>query len=177
MNRALLLGAFALFAMCHVSVAQMDVVASMDIKAIKSMRFEDAGNKLVCKSGIVFVNSSEKEAKLRNAEFQTSFKSADGEIFLGTGKLAELVLPAGKADAPAELEQEMTIEVGPKNDDTYGRLIAIFNLIGDPAANFTLLLNGTSEVGAKTEKGWIYQKGIGVELEFTPSIQREVLFK
>lgn len=162
--------------------AQMDQIGKLDIKAIKKMEFAEKGKDLVAKNVLVFANAGPSEVKLRNAEFKVSLKSADKVIPMGVGKIAELVFPAatkGEGDAltPSELVQEMEIKVGPKDDETIAKLIAMFNVIGDPGTAFTLMLEGTSEVGAKSEKGWIYQKGITVELEFQPSIQREVLFK
>jgi hypothetical protein len=162
--------------------AQMDKIAKLDIKAIKKMQFVEKGKDLVAQNVLVFSNAGDSDVKLRNAEFKVSLKSADKVVPMGVGKLAELVLPAakkGEGDAltPSELVQEMEIKVGPKDDETIQKLITMFNIIGDPGTTFTLVLEGTSEVGAKSEKGWIYQKGITVELEFQPSIQREVLFK
>jgi hypothetical protein len=162
--------------------AQMDNIAKLDIKAIKKMEFVEKGKDLVVKNTLVFANAGATEVKLRNAEFKVSLKSADKVIPMGIGKIDELVFPAatkGEGDAltPSELVKELEIKVGPKDDETIQKLISMFNLIGDPATAFTLMLEGTSEVGAKGEKGWIYQKGITVELEFQPSIQREVLFK
>jgi len=173
--------------------AQMDKVAKLDITAIKTMRFEERGADLMAKTGLVFSNAADSEIKLRNGEFRISVKSVDRAAAdrnappkttpIGTGKLEELVFPAasrveGGASKPGQLLKEMEIKVGPRDDKTtMQRLIALFNIVGDPASTFTLILEGTCEVGIKAEKGWIYQSGITVELEFQPSIQREVLFK
>ena len=60
--------------------------------------------------------------------------------------------------------------------ETMQRVIGMFNVIGNPMANFSMLLNGEGEVGVKAKKGWIYQSGITVEWVFTPKVQKEVLF-
>jgi hypothetical protein len=160
----------------------MDQIGKLDIKTIKKMEFSEKGKDLVAKNVLVFANAGASEVKLRNAEFKVSLKSAGKVIPMGVSRIDELVFPAAAkgqdgALAPSELVKEMEIKVGPKDDETVAKLIAMFNVIGDPATTFTLMLEGTSEVGTKSEKGWIYQKGITVELEFQPSIQREVLFK
>jgi len=156
--------------------AQMDKIANLDIKAIQKLQFEEKGKDLIARNVLVFSNAGDSEVKLRNATFKVSLKSGDKTIPMGEGLVEELVLPAGTAEEPAELTKEMVLTVGPKNDETVSRLIALFNVIGDPTSKFTMILEGTSEVGFKGARGWIYQKGITVELEFQPSIQREVLF-
>jgi len=40
-----------------------------------------------------------------------------------------------------------------------------------------VVLEGTGEIGTKVERGWIYYAGMKAELEFIPTIQREILFK
>ena len=158
------------------ALAQMDKIANLDIKAIKKLQFEEKGKDLVAKNVLVFSNAGDSEVKLRNAKFKVSLKTKAGTIPMGEGLVDELLLPAGTAEEPAELTKEMVLKVGPKDEETIQRLISLFNVIGDPATSFTMVLEGTSEVGFKAARGWIYQKGITVELEFQPSIQREVLF-
>ena len=172
--------AVMLLAVCvltNSAFAQMDKIANLDIKAIQKLQFEEQGKDLVAKNVLVFANAGDSEIKLRNANFKVSLKSGSKTIPMGEGLVEELVFPAGTAEEPAEPTKEMVLTVGPKNDETVSRLISLFNVIGDPASKFTMVLEGTSEVGFKAERGWIYQKGITVELEFQPSIQREVLFK
>ena len=90
---------------------------------------------------------------------------------MGEGFVAELLFPAGTAEEPGEITKEMVLKVGPKDEETIQRLISLFNVIGDRACMFTMMLEGTSEVGFKAERGWIYQKGITVELEFEQSVR------
>lgn len=157
--------------------AQMNEIAQMNIKAIKKMNFVDGGKNINLTNTIVFANAATTEIKLRNPEFKISLKSDVGSILIGTGTVPEILFPAATAEQPeAEVTQEITVTVGPKDEDTIMRLITLFNALGDPEAEFTLLLEGTTEVGVKNDKGWVYQKGISVEFEFEPSIQREVLF-
>lgn len=172
--------AVALIAVCVLAssaFAQMDKIANLDIKAIQKLQFEEKDKDLIAKNVVVFANGGDSEVKLRNATFKVSLKSGGKTIPMGEGPIEELVFPAGTEEGPAELTKEMVLKVGPKNEETIQRLISLFNVIGDPASKFTMVLEGTSEVGFKAERGWIYQKGITVELEFQPSIQREVLFK
>jgi len=157
--------------------AQMEKIGDIDIKAIKKMQFVEQGTNLMAKNVIVFSNCGDSEVKLRNCDYKVSLKTDGGTIKMGKGTFEELVLPAGTADAPSETTEEALLTVGPMNTETIQRLIALFNVIGDPAKKFTMVLEGTSEVGLKGKRGWIYQKGITVELEFQPSIQREVLFE
>ena len=153
--------------------AQVESVGKLDIKAIKKMQFTEQGKDLIADTVLVFVNNGDKETRLRTATFNVSVKSGDQVTPMGVGTIAELTFPAGTADAPGELVKEMPIKVGPKNDETIQRLLALFNVFGDPSIKFSLLLAGDCEVGVPVgDKGWAYQK-VSLEMEFEPTFQPE----
>jgi len=162
--------------------AQAEAIGKLDIKAIKKMQFVEKGKDLYANNVIVFVNAGNTEARLRNAKFDVSLRSGDELIPMGSGTIADLTLPAASkvegSDelAPSELVKEMPVLVGPKNDATIERLLRLFNVFGDPSVEFALVLVGECELGVPMgDKGWVYQKGIGVELEFKPTILPEYL--
>lgn len=162
------------------SAAQIEQVNKLDIQAIKKMQIYERNNMWYAVTTMIFVNAAETEIKLRNAEFNASLDSDYGIIKLGKTYLKEMnMAPAMVEDGkmvPAEIPKEIVVEVGPDCPDTTIRLIKLFNVMGDPAVNFKMLLKGTSEVGLRGKRGWIYQKGISVDFTFNPTIQREVLF-
>mgnify|MGYP000995745499 CR=1 FL=1 len=171
------------FLLAGVSVAaQQEAVNALDVKAIKSMQLQEKSGKYIAEVGVIFVNKSDKESKMRKATFDVAFKSGDVSIPFGKANLDELVLPAGeKAEdgtvTSAEKEVTLTVTVGPKDSETFSRLVGLFNIIGNPESELTMQLNGQGELGMKVDKGWVYQQNMAVELEFVPTIAREVLFK
>ncbi|MGB3975371.1 MAG: hypothetical protein WBM02_00930 [bacterium] len=183
MKKVLLLITISVLCMIAGSTAfaQIEQLSKLDIKAIQKMQFIETGTSVMMKNVFVFVNKGLTDVKLRNAEFEVSLKTDDKEFYIGKGKFDELVFQAAeqKEDSivPYEFKPELEIKIGPKNDETTQKLMTLFNIIGNPDVSFTLLLKGTSEVGLKGEKGWLYQTGFAVEFEFKPKYQRTVLFE
>jgi hypothetical protein len=174
--------------------AQANLAAKLDVKSIKSIQFAVRGNTLYADTIMIVTNSAENELKLRKINFTVQMKSGDLQIPMGTaetskifqlvedkeGKIIrkpdEILFGVGSTQKPVEVVLELQVKVGSKNLETMQRLIGMFNVIGNPMANFSMLLNGEGEVGVKAKKGWIYQSGISVEWVFTPKVQKEVLF-
>jgi len=174
--------------------AQANLAAKLDVKSIKSIQFAVRGNTLYADTIMIVTNSAENELKLRKINFTVQMKSGDLQIPMGTaetskifqlvkdeeGKIIrkpdEILFGVGSTQKPTEVVLELQIKVGPTNLETMQRLIGMFNVVGNPMANFSMLLNGKGEVGVKAKKGWIYQSGISVEWVFTPKVQKEVLF-
>jgi hypothetical protein len=162
-----------------VHAISLDIVDKLDIKAIKSINLNQTEDEFRAAVAVQFSNSAKAALKFRNANFVITFKNDTGnEIFLGTTKPKELYFPASK-DGSARLKEEvLDVYVGKNVLDTITRLIALFNLIGNPDSEFAMILSGTTEVGTKAKRGWIYQGEVELEkFTFHPTIQREVLFK
>jgi len=157
--------------------AQANLVAKLDVKSIKSIQFKQRGNTIYADTVIIVTSSADTEFKLRKTDFNVQMQSRDHQIPMGTAKTGEILFEAGSVQKPSQVALELQVKVGPRNLETMQRLIGMFNVIGNPKANFSMLLDGESEVGVKAKKGWIYQKGISVELVFSPKVQKEVLFK
>ena len=174
--------------------AQASLAAKLDIKSIKSIQFVERGSRIYADTIMIVTNSAENELKLRKINFAVLLGSGDLQIPIGvaeTSKIFQLVkdeegkiirkpdeilFGVGSTQKPTEVVLELQIKVGPTNLETMQRLIGMFNVVGNPMANFSMLLNGKGEVGVKAKKGWIYQSGISVEWVFTPKVQKEVLF-
>lgn len=148
----------------------------LDISAIKSIRIEMKEGLFTSKVVALFSNKGATELKLRNAKLTICFKSADSRIVFGDTYLDDFVIPRN-AEKGGPSDKLFDVKIGESSPLTIARLVGIFNLLGDPAAEFTLTLTGEGELGRKIERGWVYQKGISIDLDFKPSIQREVLFK
>ena len=173
---------FMIFSLClglQPSMAQGPDLAALDIVAIKSIQLRSDESGFYSEVKVLFKNDSDKAIKFKNANFDITFKDKGETILFGNSPLKELIVPpkSGEGTVEGQTEVVLNIKIGPKDDKTVGLLIKLFNIIGNPSNSLVMILDGTSEVGHKIDKGWIYQTGMRAELEFIPTIQREILFK
>ena len=91
----------------------------------------------------------------------------------------EIELPAESNGKAGSVVHRFVVYAGPNTESTFLRLMRIMNLIGDPNSRFKMLVNGTSEMGLKLPRGWVFEPGrkFEVDFEFTPAYERKVLFK
>lgn len=170
---------FYLFSVSAVYGLSLDIIDKVDIKAIKSISL--IKNKDNFRADVVVQLSSWAKValKFKAADFVITFKDEKGQdIFLGTTQPKEIIFPQSEEGFETLTDQKLEVFVGKNNIDTINRLIHLFNLIGNPNSEFTMVLSGTTEIGMKAKRGWIYQERIELEnFTFHPTIQREVLFK
>lgn len=161
------------------SLAQGPDLGALDIAAIKSIQIHDEKSGYYSEVVLLFQNSSDQALKLRNINFDVRFKEGDKIIPFGTSSLKEIIIPpkSRESSSAGQVGTKLRVKIGPKGEKTIGLLIQLFNIIGNPSNALVMILEGTSEVGTKIEKGWIYHTGMKAELEFVPTIQREILFK
>lgn len=154
-------------------------LASLDIVAIKEIQVRAEQDGYYATVSVLFQNDSTNPIKLKNTIFEVSFRD-DGKIIpFGESNLDEMVIPE-KAEGDAEggqIERVLDLKIGPKNEETTLLLMKLFNLVGNPSNSLVMNLDGKGEVCNNVERGWICQSGISAELEFVPTIQREILFK
>ncbi len=157
----------------------LELVDKLDIKAIKSIKLKQTDKDFKASVIVQFSTSAKVALKFRNADFAITFQDDKGtEIYLGTTQSQELLFPASPEGSEKFKEEKLDVYVGKNDLTTIARLIAMFNLIGNPDAEFTMILSGTTEIGTRAKRGWIYQGRVEVEeFTFNPTIQREVLFK
>jgi len=160
-------------------MAQGPDLAALDIIALKSIQLRSDESGFYSEVRVLFQNDSDKAIKFKNANFNITFKDKGENIPFGNSPLNELIIPAksGEESIGGQTEAVLDIKIGPKDDNTVVLLIKLFNIIGNPSNSLVMILEGTGEVGHKVEKGWIYQTGMRAELEFVPTIQRDILFK
>ena len=163
-------------------IAQSEVLGKVDIRAVRMMQLDSGGETYTGKVGVILETLSDQEVKLAESTFTVLLQAGSGTpVRIGTGEVAEILLPAAATseDAvnPGTREIVLDLQVGPKDSETLDRLIQLFNIIGDPRNEVKLLLTGTSKVGVRLPRGWMYQEGITVEFEFNPTIQRELIFE
>lgn len=166
--------------------AQMENLTKLDIKEIQKIQFVENGANLDANTTLKFTNASDQEVVIKNAKFNVGLKVAGQPLAMGIANVAELSIPGTKTDSTdpnnpivttGETVQMMAVRVGPKDDATIQRLLAIFNVFGDPSAQYTMTLVGDCDVGFRTANGLIMQKGISVEFEFAPTYKPSVLAK
>jgi hypothetical protein len=162
-----------------VSAISLEMVDKLDITAIKSINLLQNQEEFQASVVVQFSSLAESALKFKQADFAITFKDRKGtEIYLGTTQSEELVFPASKDGNIQLVDEKLNVFVGKNEAKTIERLIQLFNLLGDPDAEFEMILSGTTEVGTRTKRGWIYQGKVELEdFIFNPTIQREVLFK
>jgi hypothetical protein len=162
------------------SMAQADLGA-VSLTAIKSMHIDSEAGRYFADVLVLIQNKSDKTIRLKDYVFDVDFKQGEEITPFGTAPLEEAVINGatgeGEGSTPGQYEATLRIDIGPKGSDTMDRLLQLFNVIGDPSNTLNLILEGTGEVGTRLPNGWASQTGIKLELEFVPTIQREVLFK
>ena len=170
---------FYLFNIGTVYGFSMELVDKIDIKAIKSINFNKTETEFRADVVVQFSTVAKTAMKFRQADFIIIFKDDKGkDIYLGTTHSDEILFPSSKNGTEKLIETKLDVYVGKNNLKTLTRLIELFNLIGNPNSEFTMILSGTTEVGTKARRGWIYQGRVEIEdFTFHPTIQREVLFK
>jgi hypothetical protein len=162
-----------------VNALPTDIVDQLDIKAIKSISIKKTDDAFKANLIVKFSTSSKMELKFRNTNFKITFKDDnDQSIYFGSTKSELFILPASKNGNLTFKEQKLEVYIGKNDTKTMDRLINIFNIIANPETDFEMIISGTSEVGTKAKRGWIYQGQVEIEnFTFYPTIQREVLFK
>ncbi len=157
----------------------INVIDQLDIKAIKSINLKQTENEFRAIVIVQFSTSAETALKFKNANFNLTFKDGNNpEIYLGNTKPKEILFPASRDGSKKLTEKKLDVFVGKNEFQTVTRLIQLFNLIGNPDSEFQMILSGTTEIGIKAKRGWIYQGEVQIEdFTFYPTIQREVLFK
>lgn len=168
-----------LFNIGAVYALSIDIIDKVDIKAIKSISLIKNQDDFRAEVVVQLSSWAQVALKFKTADFVITFKDDKGQdIFLGTTQPEEIVFPQSEEGLETLTDQKLEVFVGKNNIDTINRLIHLFNLIGNPNSEFTMVLSGTTEIGMKAKRGWIYQERIELEnFTFHPTIQREVLFK
>jgi hypothetical protein len=157
----------------------LDIINHIDIKAIKSINLQKINNDFQAEVVVQFSTSAEAAVKFKQADFVITFTDGNHQkIHLGTTQPAEIIFPASKSGNEELIDKKLEVLVGEDNLETINRLVKLFNLIGNPNAEFAMILTGSTEIGVKAKRGWIYQGRVQLEdFTFHPTIQREVLFK
>ena len=155
------------------------IADQLDIKAIKSIHLIQIEEKFRAFIVVQFSSLAPIEMKFKHSRFMINFQDDRGaEVFLGTTQPEEILFPASENGVASLMEKKLEVFVGENHINTINRLMNLFNLIGNPDSEFAMILSGTTEVGTKTKRGWLYQGKIEIEdFIFYPTIQREVLFK
>ncbi|RKZ40935.1 MAG: hypothetical protein DRQ49_02365 [Gammaproteobacteria bacterium] len=168
-----------LFALQTGYALSIDIVDKLDIKAIKSIKIKQNENNFRAEVIVQFSTSAKTALKFKNANFDLTFKDGNGkEIYLGNTQPAEILFPASQEGSEKFTEEMLDVNVGKNEAQTIARLLLMFNLIGNPDSEFEMILSGTTEIGIKAKRGWLYQGEVKIEnFIFYPTIQREVLFK
>ncbi|RKZ85396.1 MAG: hypothetical protein DRR19_16465 [Candidatus Parabeggiatoa sp. nov. 1] len=169
---------FYLFSLEAAFALSLELVDKLDIKAIKSINLIKTDDEFRATVVVQFSTAAEVGLKFRNPRFVITFEDGKGtEIYLGTTQ-QNILFPASEDGSEKIVEKELDVFVGKNDVSTTTRLIELFNLIGNPGSEFAMRLSGTTNIGTKAKRGWLYHGEVEIEdFTFHPTIQREVLFK
>jgi hypothetical protein len=177
---------------------QVQELTKLNLKAIKKISFHQEEGRYRAVLAVVFDYSGDRDLRLRESKFKiTVLKNQfiDGEkvsVRVPFGDASDFLIPVSgellptdeaiiPAPQPGALKSEGIIylptDVGPADAETVTRILQIVNVFGDPEAEFQIELDGDGEAALRIERGWITQKGVGIEFLFRPLVQREVLFE
>ncbi|WP_069472123.1 hypothetical protein [Candidatus Marithrix sp. Canyon 246] len=171
--------AVSLLSMNIANALPIDIVDKIDINAIKSISLKKTDDAFKANLIVKFSTTAKMELKFRNTNFKITFKDDnDKSIYFGSTKSELFILPPSKNGNLTFKEQKLEVYIGKNDTKTMDRLIDLFNVIANPETDFEMIISGTTEVGTKAKRGWIYQGQVEIEnFTFYPTIQREVLFK
>jgi hypothetical protein len=171
---------YTFFYIVQPSFAEGPDLAKLDINAIKSIQLSSDESNYIAEVVVLLENSSKNDIKFKNADFSIAFKNEDQNqtIPFGNSLVEELEVPAMKDEEGTigQTEFSLTMIIGPKDHNTVNTILKLFNLVGNPSHSLLMEMNGTSKVAVKSKHGWITTNQIEAELEFKPSIKREILF-
>ena len=157
----------------------------IELASVQRPEVVTAGGKYLLRIDVTFRNRNVESLKLRNATFRLAAcpgqSEAAARLDVGKGWVSELILPGtgAKPGASGVAAVQLTIEVGPKTEETSDRLFELLNLLAKPDAAALVNLRCTSEVGLELPRGWAYEVGkiYEVEMGLEPQVGHVVPLK
>ena len=110
--------------------------------------------------------------RLRKADLDLRIKRYLEDIPLGKAATLDLEVPANTTT-----DVTLMVEAGDKGQETLKRLFAVFNTVSNPAIVPTVFLAGTSDVGFRDRRGWVYENKFEIDFMFRPEVKRRFLMK
>lgn len=154
-------------------------IDNLDITAIKSLQIgTPSGGKYPTTFTILVDNKNTRGLRLIKSNFNVEFRDdATGEnVNIGRAEFL-----GGSADYDLEIDgatigREVTLTVKNVSID---QIIKMINIIGKPAKELRMTLNGNSEVALQVGRGWVRKEGdkYAVELTWKPDNPQKVFMK
>jgi hypothetical protein len=166
---------------CLAQIDTQKTLGNLDISAIQKMQVEKTATGFTLRVITILSNENAESLRIRNGEFEVSFDRGPklAPIVLGRTTVGSQDFPGKKGNQGGTGTMILVIEVGPRNDETLDRILAMYNIIGDPDSTLKMVVKGKAEVGLELPRGWVFEQGRRVELElnFSPQVQRIILLK
>lgn len=160
--------------------------SDLDMLAVKSMQVRQVQGMFLADLEVILTNRGDQNIVLRDYKYTVTIVKLEPTetgveekfIELGQGEFRRLKMPKYHRSLKDGFVRELPgMVVGPVDMETNAKLIELFNLLGDPKAQFHMLLDlYEGEIGTELANGIQYQGGLRVELKFRPKVRREVLF-
>ena len=170
---------FAAVAVCWTGVGlpvfgqgMADTVSNIEITALRSLQIAQSNDLYYIQVIVELRNRNPYSIRLRNAELNLRIKRYLEEIPLGKAASVDLEMPGNTTT-----DLTLMVEAGDKSQETLKRLFAVFNAVSNPAVVPTVFLAGTSDVGFRDRRGWVYENKFEIDFMFRPEVKRRFLMK
>jgi len=152
-------------------------ILGVSVKAVGSVTVKSAGGQDCLFIDLRLANSNEVPILMKQVSLKDIRITQGGQsLTVGTGsgtwtqEVAEI--PAKTENAPLTARVDLPADKAA----AYENLRGLLNVLGSPQSKFTLLLNADAKVGEKHPNGVVW-KALEFEMNFTPTVQRDVLVR
>ena len=157
-----------------------NAINNLDITAIKSLQIgRPSGGNYPATFHILVDNKNKDGVRLIKGKFDIEFhddRSGGDHLNIGEAKFSGATQDYDFEILGNTLNKNVTLTV---SNIPVDKIIRMINIIGDPNNKLRMTIKGDSEAGLQVARGWVTEKGkkYGIELNWHPQTQREVLMK
>ncbi len=154
----------------------MEQMENVTIDKIKRIQFKknSATGVYYVEMDMIIKNANGSRVGMKDYKFDVKMKPSCG---------SDLVMTVGRVittrditfEAASAAQETLEVKLGTNQAFVLNRLADILNILGDPANEVCLILQGPCKVGVESKRGWYFQDNMEINLRFQPKIQREVL--
>lgn len=200
--KKILILAATMLAFSSTQFAQADLALAnqLDVIAIESIQIEPDGNSFIATVAIIFENTSQRKVLLDEGDFDVSiytfdrkqkeedlarnikkddreYEGEESPLRIGRGMITNLEIPATTGSLTGRVTYNLLVRIDASDGNPSERLRNLFNVIGNPGLDRTLMLKGDCVVGAWLKRGWVKSNTLSVDFTFTPKIENTVLLQ
>ena len=140
----------------------------LEVGAVKRITLGQEASNVVVRVALTFINKTEFELKMRDGNFRVVAIPPEGEkTIIGTSRIAELLIPNMAAgQEPAEVE--LVLNLGSDPNEISQKLTTLMLTVVDTKEKIRTVLEGTCDIGMKTDTTWQFLTNIEIEYDLNP---------